>query len=182
MTAAPVPLRPTPDEYADFYAGYVAHVPDGDILLTLEAQLERLLALLGAIPAERWGFRYAPGKWSVREVVGHMIDAERVFSYRALRFARGDETPLAGFDEKAYVAAADFSARSLEELGGELAHLRRANVAFLRGLGPDAWSRRGAANGVSFTVRALAFIMAGHVEHHMQVLRKRYLIAQVEAS
>jgi hypothetical protein len=165
--------RPGPDEYADFYAGYVSTLPPGDILEILELQKGQLRHLAN-VAAERETFRYAPGKWSLREIVGHLIDAERVFSYRALCFSRGDETPLPGFDENFYVANAGFDSRTLQSLLEELTLLRSANVLLFRSLTPEKLARAGVANSKPVTVRALAFILAGHLEHHFGVLRERY--------
>lgn len=167
--------RPHPSEHAEFYAKYVARVPDGDLLRTLRAQGDEARALARGLSDAQAMHRYAPGKWSVKEVYGHVADAERVFAYRALRIARGDETPLAGFDENAYVAAADFDARPLSALADELAHVRRATLDLLAPLGGEALARRGTANGRSVTVRALAWIIAGHERHHLDLLRERYL-------
>lgn len=169
--------KPGPSEYAPFYAGYisaVASLADGDILATLERQTSELRQLAAAIPAERETFRYGEGKWSVREVFGHLIDGERVFSYRTLRFSRGDETPLPGFEENDYVAASHFDSRPISSLVDELVLLRQANLLLLRGLAPEDWPRMGTANGHPVSVRALAFIMAGHVRHHLDILRDRY--------
>ena len=166
--------RPEPGEYADFYAGYISGLPAGDILEILELQKDQLRHLAASIPADRETFRYAPGKWSLREVVGHLIDAERVFSYRALCFSRGDETPLPGFDENFYVAHARFDSRTLRDLIEELILLRSANVLLFRGLAPEDLARLGVANAYPVSVRALAFILAGHLHHHLRVLRERY--------
>ncbi len=168
--------RPEPSEYADFYAGYVAALPSGDILEILEGQKDQLSHLAGIVAPDRETFRYAPGKWSVREIVGHLIDAERVFSYRALCFSRGDETPLPGFDENFYVANADFDSRTLQSLLEELTLLRSANVLLFRSLAPEDLARVGVANTHPVSVRALAFILAGHLQHHFNVLRDRYRI------
>ena len=168
--------RPERSEYADFYAGYIAALPPGDILEILERQKDQLRHLARAA-ADRETFRYAPGKWSIREVVGHLIDAERVFSYRALCFSRGDETPLPGFDENFYVAHARFDDRTLSTLIEELTLLRSANVLSFRELSPEELARMGVANTYPVSVRALAFILAGHLEHHFEVLRERYGIA-----
>lgn len=166
--------RPGSGEYADFYAGYISALPTGDILEILDRQKDQLRHLAATVAPDRETFRYAPGKWSVREVVGHMIDGERVFSYRSLRFSRGDETPLPGFDENFYVAHARFDSRPLQSLVEELVLLRSANVLFLRELAPEDLARVGVANAHPVSVRALAFIMAGHVHHHFKVLRERY--------
>jgi hypothetical protein len=169
--------RPGSDEYAEFYAGYIARLPQGDVLELLAGQKEQIAALAATVSAERETFRYAPGKWSVRELVGHVGDAERIFGYRALRFSRGDEAPLPGFEENAYVASSGFDARPLGSLLAELTALREANLLMFQGLAPEAWLRRGVANTHPISVRALAFILAGHFHHHLGVLRERYGIA-----
>jgi hypothetical protein len=172
-----VPGRPAPGEFADFYAGYVARVPEDDILSVLAGQKQDLAELAARLPAAKEGFRYAAGKWSVREVVGHLIDGERVFGYRAFCISRGEQAALPGFDENQYVAAAPRDGASLPDLGAEFAAVRKANLAFLRRLGDDAWPRVGTASGKPVSVRALAWIMAGHPRHHLGVLRERYGIA-----
>ena len=166
--------RPGPGEYADFYAGYIAAMPSGDVLEILERQKDQLRQLAETIAPDRETFRYAPGKWSLREIVGHLIDSERVFSYRALCFSRGDDTPLPGFDENFYVANADFDSRTLQSLIEELTLLRSANVLLFRSLTPEDLARVGVANTHPVSVRALAFILAGHLQHHFNVLRDRY--------
>jgi len=167
--------RPGDGEYAPFYAGYIAKLPGDDALAPLAAQERETAELLGGLSAEAAAFRYAPGKWSVKQVAAHLADAERVFAYRALRIARGDETPLPGFDEKAYADAAGADARPLAELAAELRAVRAATLALFRGLDPAALARRGTANGVPVTVRAAAWIIAGHERHHLEILRTRYL-------
>jgi DinB superfamily len=168
------PDRPGGGEHAPFYAGYVSLVTESDVLAALEAQARELEALAASVPAERESFRYAPGKWSVRQVLGHLTDAERVFGYRAFCISRGDRTPLPGFDENAYVASAPFDGQSLKELARDFAALRGANLAVFRHLDPARWALLGSANGSPVSPRALAFIMAGHVRHHQGVLRERY--------
>ncbi len=172
------------DEYAPFYAGYVGHAiaavtgtagAQDDALAHLAAQGERTAALLAGISEARAGFRYAPGKWSLREIVGHLADTERVMAYRALRIGRGDPTPLAAFDQDAYVAAAGFDTRTLADLAGELAAVRRATVALFSHFDAAALARRGTASGKAVSVRALAGIIAGHELHHLAILRERYL-------
>jgi uncharacterized damage-inducible protein DinB len=167
--------RPEPTEHLPYYARYIALVPDGDVLGTLGRQIEDTLSALKGLSPERSQHRYAPGKWSVRQVVGHVADAERVFAYRALAFARGDQTELPGFDENTYAEASPAALRPLPDVLEDLAAVRRATVSLLRGLEPDAWSRSGVANGNPISVRALAWIVAGHERHHLQVLRERYL-------
>ena len=167
--------RPARDEYAPFYHTYVGAVPDGDLLGMLDESLQETLGLLGGIGEGGGGRRYAEGKWSVREVVGHMADTERVMAYRALRIARGDRTPLPGFDENAFVAAAGFDRRTLADLSDELAAVRAATLHLFRPLDEEALARRGTASGSEVTVRALAWIVAGHEMHHRRILRERYL-------
>jgi hypothetical protein len=167
--------RPEPGEHVPFYAGYVALVPDGDVLATLRAQAGETVSLLRGLPSDRAGHRYAPGKWSLGQVVGHVADAERVFAYRALAFARGDASELPGFDENAYAEASPAVDRPLAEVLGDLAAVRGATLSLFGALPGAAWARRGVANGNPVTVRALAWIIAGHERHHVRVLRERYL-------
>ena len=167
--------RPGADEYASYYEPYVMRVPDGDIVRTLDEQVVETLALLASLPEERGGRRYEPGKWSIREVIGHMCDAERIFTYRATRFARADATELPGFDENAYVANARFDSRTLSSLADEFEAVRWASVAFYDSLEDAELMRRGVANHVPVSVRALGWITAGHERHHLEVLRTRYL-------
>jgi DinB family protein len=166
--------RPDATEYAPFYAGYVALVPESDALSVLAAQPAELLALAAKVPAEREQHRYAPGKWSVREVFGHLTDGERVFGYRAFCISRGDQASLPGFDEQSYIAGASYDRVPLGDLAADFAALRRSNLAVMRRLQAADWARSGTANGTPVTVRALAFVMAGHVRHHLGVLRGRY--------
>jgi uncharacterized protein (TIGR03083 family) len=173
----PYDERPDGGEYAEFYAKYVARVPDGDIVAILATQIDDTLALLRELSDDQAGGTYGPGKWSVKEVVGHVADAERVFAYRMLRIARGDATPLPGFDENAYVPTADFNARPLASLLAELVAVRRATVALLAGLPDDAWTRTGTASNAVVSVRGAAWITAGHELHHREILVSRYLTA-----
>ena len=168
-------IRPGADEYAAYAADYVSRVPDGDIVDILSSQTTETMALLRSIPESKADHRYAPEKWSIKEVVGHLGDAERVFAYRALRFSRGDTTPVEGFDENTYVAHAPFAHTTLENLINELEHLRRSTIHLFANLDADAMERRGLANGVEVSVRALAFIIAGHETRHLNTLRTRYL-------
>jgi hypothetical protein len=167
--------RPAPDEFAPYYGRYIDRVPDGDIVATLRDQVEETLRTLRAIPDARAGHRYAPDKWSIREVVGHLSDSERIFTYRALRIARGDETPLPGFDENAFVRRARLDDRSFAGLIDEYATVRAASVALFDSLFPEEWTRRGIASDKGVSVRALAWISAGHEIHHLEILRTRYL-------
>jgi uncharacterized damage-inducible protein DinB len=167
--------RPGEGEFNPYYGRYIDRVPEGDVVETLERQIAGTTELLRSLPAEKHDHRYAPGKWSIKEVIGHLCDGERVFSYRALRFARGDETPLPGFDENLYAENANSAARTLEDLTSELEHLRLSTVRFFGGLDETAFTRRGTANNDAISVRALAFIMAGHETHHLDLIRTRYL-------
>lgn len=175
MTPAATIPRPGAGEYAPFYDTYVSKVPEGDVLAILEEQRRATQALLAGIPERKALHRYAPGKWSVKEVVGHLMDSERVFCYRALRFARADAKPLQGFDEQTWVPAGKFDARPLAELAAEFDAVRRATIALFHGLDGAALARRGTANDQEISVRALAYIVAGHERHHVAILKERYL-------
>jgi len=166
--------RPSQAEFASFYAGYVSLVPEADIMKVLEGQAADVRLQTRAFIPKREEFRYAPGKWSVREVLGHMMDAERVFGFRAFCFSRGDENALPGFEQDDYVARASFDRCSLADLVQEFGQLREANLTVLRRLDDSAWQRTGTASGKPVSVRALAYIMAGHVRHHLHVLSTRY--------
>lgn len=167
--------RPEKDEYAEFYANYVSLVEENDIVTALREQTNNVRELLGGISTEKQNYRYAEGKWSVREVLGHLVDAERVFSYRALRISRGDETPLASFEENFYVAESNFAWTEFSDLLEEFSALRQSNVLLFKNLTDEMRLRRGTASGATVSVRALAFIMCGHVSHHANILRTRYL-------
>ena len=166
--------RPAPDEYLAYYERYVTLVPDGNLVdLLVEQQLETI-GMLRKVDEERGLFAYAPGKWTIKEVIGHLSDAERVFAYRAMRFARGDAQPLAGFDENAYVPAGRFNDRRIGSLIDEFQSIRAATVHVFRYLTEEDWARRGMANGNPISVRALGFVIAGHERHHAKLLRERY--------
>jgi len=169
--------RPLESEYAPYYRGYVAQVAEEEILPVLRSQIDALDLLLDQVTPERETYRYAEGKWSIREVVGHLIDGERVFGYRALCIARGENQNLPGFDEKEYMLSAPYNRVDLEDLVSEFRLVRLSNIAMLRNLDEEAWSRMGTANDAPVSVRALAFIMGGHIRHHMGVLSERYLFA-----
>lgn len=166
--------RPTPDEYADFYAGYVNGVPDGDIVERMRTEHERTMGLLGGLTPEQASHRYAEGKWSVKEVVGHLNDAERIFSYRALAIARKDRTPLPGMDQDDYVRASNADTRDFRSLLDELAGVRHATLALFESFDDTAWAERGTASGCTFSVRALAYVVVGHEVHHRGILETRY--------
>jgi uncharacterized damage-inducible protein DinB len=167
--------RPDPSEYNAYYAPYVDALPDGDIVRILEAEMHRTLALLASVPPELETRRYAPGKWSVREVMGHIADAERVFGLRALTFARGDAGPLPAFDEKRWAEVSNAHDRPLPELAAEFEALRRSHLLLARSLDGEMLLREGIASGNPVTVRALLWIMAGHERHHRSILEDRYL-------
>ena len=166
---------PDRTEAAEYYFAYINQVPAGDIRATLEAQTPKLLALLNGIADDRSLHRYAPDKWSIRQAVAHLNDTERVFSFRALWFARGFSEPLPSFDQDAAVSASHADDRPWRSLVDEFRDVRAATIALYRGLPADAWMRRGTASGKPFTVRALAYITAGHAMHHEKILRERYL-------
>lgn len=174
-TPAAAAIKPDATEYAPYYQTYVSLVPAGDVVETMTGQLDEVRALLGSIPEERAGYAYDAGKWSIKQLVGHVNDTERIFAYRALAIARGESQPLPGMDQDAYMEHSNFDARTLAELTSEFEHLRRANILLFRGLDDAAWQRRGTASEREVTVRALAHILVGHVAHHVGVLRVRYL-------
>ncbi len=167
-------LPPQPDEHAPGHRTYLALVPPGDVLEHLTAQLSELSQLEHDIAREREGHRYAPGKWSIRELVGHIADMERVFSYRALTFGRGNPGPLPDVPEDDFVATADFERRGLASIVRELVHLRRANLELFGAFDDAALTARGTASGRVVSVRALLHITYGHAAHHLNILRQRY--------
>lgn len=166
---------PSVSEYAPYFARYVSLVQSADILQTLRVQCAETMALLHRVGEGRVAFRYAPDKWSIREMVGHVMDAERVFAYRALRFARNDVTPIEGFDHDEYVRQSPYADCSLADLVEEFAIVRNASVCLFERLKPEAWTRQGIANQNVVSVRALAYIIAGHELHHRSVLTEKYL-------
>ena len=169
--------RPEPTEYADFYANYVSKVPGSDVLGVLESQRLQMLQMFAGRSERDGSFRYAPGKWTVKEVLGHIADTERIFAYRALRIARGDQTPLPGFEQDDYVRSGAFGDRTLAGLTEEFEAVRTASILLLRSFNEEAWSRRGMASQKEVTVRALGFMIAGHQIHHRMILEERYFPA-----
>jgi DinB family protein len=168
-------MRPGAGEYSAAFAGYVGRISeDEDIVAVLVAQLDQVLGRLGRIPEMRGAYRYAPDKWSIKEIVGHLCDTERVFAYRALRIGRGDSTPLPSFDDQAYVAESGAGDRTLADLVAEWGDTRRATISLFRNLPAEAWNRRGTASDQPISVRALAYVVAGHLRHHLQTLEERY--------
>jgi len=166
--------QPLESEYAPYYSGYVAYVTEDEILPVLRSQMDALDVLLGRVAPDRETYRYAEGKWSIREIVGHLIDGERVFGYRAFCIARGESQNLPGFEQDDYMLTAPYDRIELEDLLSELRLVRLSNIAMLRNLDEESWLRMGTANDNQVSVRALAFIIAGHARHHMGVLRERY--------
>ena len=170
--------RPEADEIPPHYVGNIKQVPEADPVIVCAEQIEATAALLRPLSDTEALYRYGRGKWSIKEVVGHLADSERIFSYRALRIARGDTTALPGFDENAYVPVAKFDDRSLADLVGELRTVRTATLAMFRTFDADAWLRRGTASGKPISVRAIAFMIPGHERHHVEILRTRYGVGE----
>lgn len=176
MTPMALRGRPQPGEYADYAQADIDLVPGDDVLHVLRAQMEETQALLAPVGDARAGAPgYAPGKWTLKQVVGHLSDDERIFAYRALCVARNDSRPLPGFEEKDYVRFGGFEERPFENLLEELRLVRHATIAFVRGLTPEAWLRRGIVNEYAASVRGLIFHIAGHELHHLRIVRERYL-------
>jgi len=168
---------PQPSEYAAYYGRYVSLVQGHDILTTLDEQRRQTVLLLSCRTDAEGDFRYAPGKWSAKEVLGHVCDTERVFAYRALRIARADQTPMEGFEQDDYVRNGPFAHSPISDLVEDYIAVRRATISLLRSLDEPAWSRRGIANKNEVTVRALAYIIAGHELHHRRMLEEKYFPA-----
>jgi uncharacterized damage-inducible protein DinB len=167
--------KPETSEYAGSFGQYITLVTDSDIIAVLQDQLNSTRALLDTISEEKSNHRYAAGKWSIKELVGHVSDSERVFAYRVLRFSRNDPTELPGFDQDTFAGNANFANIALTDIVEEYASVRRSTLLLLRHLADDAWSRRGVANQIELTVRALAFAIAGHELHHVGILKSRYM-------
>jgi hypothetical protein len=170
--------RPEPGEFAPYYERYISLVAGTDILGTLDAQRRQTLLLLSGRDDRDGEYRYAPGKWSAKEVLGHVCDTERVFAYRALRIARGDQTPLAGFEQDDYVKNGPFAKAPMEEIIEDYIAVRRASITLFRNLDEAAWVRRGVANNNEVSVRALAYIIAGHELHHRRILEEKYFVGR----
>jgi uncharacterized damage-inducible protein DinB len=166
--------RPEPDEYAPYYERYISLVKSTDLLATLDAQRRETMLLLCGRDERDGDIRYAPGKWSVKEVLGHLCDSERIFAYRALRISRADRTPIEGFEQDDYVQNGPFAQSPLAEMIEEYIAVRRATLSLLRNLDEAAWARRGTANGKEVSVRALGYIIAGHELHHRRILEEKY--------
>jgi hypothetical protein len=167
--------KPQPEEYAPFYNTYISKIGDSDIIDILTWQLTAVDAFLKAIPADKATYAYAEGKWTIKQAIGHMIDTERVMAYRLLRFARNDDNGLLGFDQDEYIANARFNDLEMSDLINEFFYLRKANLYLFKSLNDEEKRRRGLANNNPVTVNALLYIIAGHVEHHILILKERYL-------
>jgi len=167
-------MRPSANDYAPAHANYVALCPEEDVLSAIEQQSSATQKLLSSVDEAKSAYRYAEGKWSIKEVLGHVGDAERILCYRALAVARGDAQPLPGFDEQEYVRNAAFDHWKFGDLLEQYALVRRATIVFLRNLAEEAWHRRGIANGHPISVLGMAYVILGHERHHLQVLAERY--------
>lgn len=168
--------RPEKSEYDAYYERYVSRVIDSDIIDTLASQSTKLADMFATMPEERGDFQYEDGKWSIKESLGHLIDAERIFAYRVLRISRGDETPIEGFEQDGYIENAYFNRRSFSDLLEEFSLSRRANLLAINNLNDDGWTRIGTASNAKVSVRALIYIMAGHIEHHLAIFKEKYSI------
>lgn len=167
--------RPQPDEFPGFYQGYIGLVPEGDVVTYLRSQTREFSAFLKTLSETDLARSYAPEKWTVGEVIGHIIDTERVMAYRLLRFSRKDQTPLVGFEENDYVANSNHNLRTAESLTAELEALRQANIILIANLSEEQSLLTGVANNGVISVRALVYILAGHLRHHWNILNERYL-------
>lgn len=166
--------RPQPGEYAPYYDRYISLIQDNDILTTLDQQRRQMVQLLSGLSEADGDFRYAPEKWSAKEVLGHVCDTERIFAYRALRISRGDATPIEGFEQDDYVKNGPFARRPIADAIEDYIAVRRATLSLVRSLEEAAWSRRGVANKNEVTVRAIAYLIAGHELHHRRILEQKY--------
>lgn len=171
-------VRPEKNEYNDYYETYVSLVEETDIVATLENQLGEMRNTFGEISEEKSFHRYADGKWSIKEVIGHLIDGERIFGYRALRISRADKTPIEGFEQDGYIENSNFDDTKFSDLTEELLLVRQSNNLFFKNLTDEAWQRTGTASDSPVSVRALAYIMVGHIRHHTNILQTRYLTGE----
>ena len=167
--------RPEPAEYDPYYERYISLVKTNDIATTLQEQAQETRDLLNKVSAEKAEFRYAPGKWSTKEVLGHINDTERIMSYRVLRIARGDQTPIEGYEQDDYVAGGKFSHRTMDDLLQEFMTIRNATIQLIRHLDEETAERRGTANNKQITARAIVYVIAGHELHHRRILEEKYL-------
>lgn len=169
--------RPIEGEYPSYFEGYIKLVPNGEIVSILQENLLGTISLFQGIPVSNGDFQYAPDKWSIKEVLGHMTDTERIMSVRLLRFGRGDSTPLPGFNENIYVKGANFNQRTLENLLDEFTVTRNATITLIQNMSEESWGRKGLSNNHETTARSLAYMITGHELHHCQIIRERYLAA-----
>ncbi|WP_445666382.1 DinB family protein [Fodinibius sp. AD559] len=169
--------RPEPDEYGDFYEGYINLVEQPNVIQSLIQQGQKVYTLIQQLTDEEANYRYADDKWSVKEIIGHLIDTERIMAYRALCISRGEETALPGYDHESYVQKGNFDQRSLQSLSTEYDALRNANISMFNSFSKEQMLHKGTANEVSVSVRALAFIISGHEKHHLNILEEKYNIS-----
>jgi hypothetical protein len=168
--------KPAAEEYNAYYGGYISQVTEPDLLQVLAAQPAEVAAVFGSRDESNGTFAYAEGKWTIKELLSHIIDGERHFAHRAHRISRGDMTPIEGFEQDGYIANSHANERTFADLVGEFTELRQANLRLLHALSDLDWKRMGTASGFPVSVRALGFIMAGHVRHHLEIVRERYLV------
>jgi len=169
---------PLPKEYPAYYGNYIKLVATNDIIKLLDEQVVDIQELISNVDEDKENFAYEPGKWTIKEVVGHIIDTERILAYRALRFARKDNTALAGFDENNYVANANFGKRTLYNLSHEFALLRESNIVLFKYFDEEMLNQSGIANDNEASVRSLLYMIAGHAAHHVNILKTRYLVGE----
>lgn len=167
--------RPEKVEYAEYYETYVSLVEENNIVSAMQKQLDEVNDLFSQMPDEKGLYTYAEGKWTIKELLGHLIDGERVFAYRAFRISRGDRTPLPGFDQNPYIENAGYNSVKLSKLLAEFSLLRQSNILFFQNLSDEMWTQTGIASDNEISVRALAYIMVGHIRHHVKILKERYL-------
>ncbi|HJV48247.1 MAG TPA: DinB family protein [Geothrix sp.] len=167
--------RPQPGEYSEGYAPYIAAAPEGDPIALLQAQADEVAKLFAGLTEAQGAYKYAPGKWSLKDLIQHLSDGERIFAYRCLRIGRGDATPLPGWEENDYAATAQADARSLADLLAEFQATRAGSITLFRGMPAEAWGRQGTTNNRSITARCIPYICLGHAAHHLAVIRERYL-------
>lgn len=170
-------MRPNKEEYGSYYEGYVQKVGPGNIFDILKNQMHETYTLINSLTSKQALYQYAKDKWTVKEVVGHMVDSERIFACRALSIGKGGQQELPGFDQDNYVKAGNFNERSLQSLGDEYFSLRNATIALFESFPEETLSRKGIANNTTFSVRAIAYIIAGHERHHLQILREKYQLS-----
>lgn len=169
-------LKPETAEFDPYYDKYISLVTEPDLLKVLEGQPDELDSLLGSLDEERGRYAYAEGKWTIKEVMSHLIDGERIFAYRILRISRGDKTPIEGFEQDGYIENSYANERSFDDLLDEFRLQRTANLRLLKNFREDDWARMGTSSEKPISVRALGFIMAGHIRHHIRIFRERYLV------